>query len=301
MARQKASSPELIDDEIVDEQPELDHAAPDVARQLEPSPHDAVTERRAIGSALGRAMQLLETILESDHSLGMQEICTRLDLPRQSAHRILNQLLDLGLLQHHINRERFTVGPRLRLLALKTAYQSHVTGPFHTVLETLAEQTSETCTLGILDQNKILLIDRVESPWALRVHSEVGKRLDAHSSATGKLLLSYLPKTRRRQILESSQPLKRYTAFTLVDIDELEAEFAATRRRGFSISNQGTTLGMLSLAVPVRDPDGRVVAGIAVQAPFVRLDMDRALAEVVPLMMESAARIERLLLSQEAE
>src|SRR5690606_35273173 len=151
-------------------------------------------------------------------SLGMQEICSRLDLPRQSAHRILNQLLDLGLLQHHLNRERFTVGPRLRLLALKTAYQSHATGPFHTVLEALAKQTAETCTLGILDQNKVLLIDRVESEWALRVHSEVGKRLDPHSSATGQLLLSYLSKTRRRQILEASQPLKRYTAFTLVDI-----------------------------------------------------------------------------------
>ncbi|MGQ7791982.1 IclR family transcriptional regulator [Faunimonas sp. B44] len=285
----------------MDETPGPERAANVRDLQFEPSPHDTAAERRAIGSALGRAMQLLETILESDHSLGMQEICTRLDLPRQSAHRILNQLLELGLLQRHLNRERFTVGPRLRLLALKTAYQSHSTGPFHTVLEALAEQTNETCNLGILDQNKVLLIDRVESEWSLRVHSEVGKRLDPHASAIGKLILSHLPKTRRRQILEASQPLKRFTAFTLVDMDELEAEFAAIRRRGFSISNQGTTLGMLSLAVPVRDPDGRVVAGLAVQAPFVRMDMERALNETVPLMMASAERMERLLAGEEAE
>ncbi|WP_161142738.1 IclR family transcriptional regulator domain-containing protein [Propylenella binzhouense] len=280
---------------------EPDPEMPPRLPHFEPSPHDQSIERRAIGSALGRALQLLETILESDHSLGMQEICTRLDLPRQSAHRILNQLLELGLLQRHLNRERFTVGPRLRLLALKTAYQSHSTGPFHTVLEALAEQTGETCNLGILDQNKILLIDRVESDWALRVHSEVGKRLEPHASAIGKLILSFLPKARRTQILEASRPLKRFTAFTLVDMDDLEAEFAEIRRRGYSVSNQGTTLGMLSLAAPVRDPDGRIVAGIAVQAPFVRMDMDRALAETVPLMLASAERMERLLAAEEAE
>lgn len=297
MERSKAASKPDADRSLPD-----DHAEPrePAEARYEPSPHDTRAERREIGSALGRALQLLETILESDHSLGMQEICTRLDLPRQSAHRILNQLLDLGLLQHHLNRERFAVGPRLRLLALQTLYQSHSTGPFHTVLEWLAERTKETCNLGILDQNKVLLIDRVESEWALRVHSEIGRRLEPHASAIGKLILSSLPKGRRRQILEASQPLKRYTPYTLVDLAELEAEFATIRRQGYSLSNQGTTLGMLSLAVPVREPSGKVVAGLAVQAPFVRLDMDRAVSETVPIMLEAAVQIERLLASDEA-
>jgi DNA-binding IclR family transcriptional regulator len=267
--------------------------------QFQPSPHDMGGERREIGSALDRALQLLETILESDHSLGMQEICNRLGLPRQSAHRILNQLLDLGLLQRHLNRERFAVGPRLRLLALKTLYQSHSTGPFHAILESLAARTKETCNLGILDQNKVLLIDRVESEWSLRVHSEVGKRLDPHASAIGKLILAHLPKTRRRQILDASQPLMRYTPYTLVDIDELEAEFAEIRRQGYSVSNQGTTAGMLSLAVPIRDTDQRIVAGLAVQAPFVRLDIERATVETIPLMLEAAEHVERMLASSD--
>ena len=230
-----------------------------------------------------------------------RKLCTRLDLPRQSAHRILNQLLELRLLQRHITREQYTIGPRLRTLTLKAAYQSQRTGPWHSVLEALAERTGETCNLGILDQNKVLLIDRIEFEYALRVHSEVGRRLDPHASAIGKLLLAHLSKGRRLRMLEQAQPLKRFTAHTLVDIDELETEFATIRRQGYSVSNQGTTLGMLSLAAPVRDVQGRVVAGIACQAPFVRMSFERAKEEIVPALIESGRAMDGILAADEAD
>lgn len=276
-------------------------SVPAKSNEFAPSPHDTPQERREIGSALGRAVDMLETILDTDGALGMQELCTRLDLPRQSAHRILNQLLDLRLLQRSVGRVQFTIGPRLRALALKASYQSQRTGPWHSVLQDLAERTGETCNIGILDQNKVLLIDRIESEYALRVHSEVGRRLDPHASAIGKLLLAYLSKGRRRQLLEQEQPLKRFTSHTLVDIKDLEAEFTTIRRQGYSVSNQGTTLGMLSLAAPVRDSQGRVVAGIACQAPFVRLTYDRAIEEIVPLLLQSAERMQQTLIEDEAD
>ena len=260
------------------------------------SPHDAPMDEQLTGSALGRALAVLETLLETDRSVGLAEIASRLDLPRQTAHRILNQLHRLGLLQRHIDRDRYLPGPRMRWLALETLYQSRSTAPWHAVLEDLAETTKETCNIGVLDRNKVLLIDRVETKWALRVHSQVGRRLEPHSSAIGKLLLAYLDKKRRHELI-GSRPLKRFTPYTMVEENELEKEFAVIRRRGYSRSNQATTLGIFAIAVPVTDPQKRVVAGLACQIPLVRMTMEQALDEILPLLRDAAGRMERLLAS----
>lgn len=263
------------------------------------SPHDRNDDRREAGSALARAVVMIETLLETDGSLGIQEICSRLDLPRQSAHRILNQLLDLGLVQRHVASEQYSIGPRLRQISLHIAHQTHRHAPWHSILEDLAHATKETCNLAVLDQNKVLLIDRIESEYALRVNSEIGRRLDPHSSSLGKLLLAHLPRGRRQLILKQAHPLERYTSYTVTDIDELDAEFTEIRRQGWAYSNQGTTLGMFSLAAPIRDSKGRVLAGVGVQAPFVRASYERAVGEFVPIMMECAGRMSDVLIEDE--
>ena len=256
---------------------------------------DPEDQGRDPSSALTRALTVLDKILTSDGALSMQELCLRLNLPRQTAHRIVNQLLDTGLLQRDMLRDQFTIGPALRQLSLNTLLHTYRQGPRHAVLNQLAADTRETCYIGMLDQNKVLILDRVESDYALRVHSEVGRRLEPHSSGIGKLLLAHLPKARRLGILDTGKPLTRYTPFTIVDLDELEAEFALIRKRGYAISNQGTTLGMYSIAVPVRDPSGRIVAGLGCHAPQVRLDERRALDEIHPILLDAAARYEQVM------
>jgi DNA-binding IclR family transcriptional regulator len=221
-------------------------------------------------------------------------MANRLGVPRQTAHRIINQLLGLGLLQRHIDRDRFLPGPRMRWLALETLYQSTSTAPWHAILEDLAETTGETCNVGVLDKGKVLLIDRVESKWALRVHSEVGRRLEPHSSAIGRLLLAHLDKQRRHQLI-GARALKRFTPYTIVDEEELEKDFALIRRQGYSLSNQATTLGIFAVSVPITDPQSRVVAGLACQVPLVRMSAEETVAKILPLLCSTAERMERLL------
>lgn len=260
----------------------------------ERSPHDRPPEKSSPNSALERALAVIETLLEAERPIGLQEIARRLDIPRQSAHRIINQLIDAEMIQRHLDRDLFALGSRMRRLALNTIDHSHRLGPMHGVLEDLAERTGETCNLGVLDANDVLLVDRVESHWALRVHSEVGKRLEFHSSGIGKLLVAYLPKERRHRLL-TSRPLKRFTSFTLTGESALEAEFATIRRRGYSVSNQGTLLGLFSVAAPIRDPGGRVLAGLACQAPLMRMTIEQAEKDLLPLLLDAAARMEKII------
>ena len=273
---------------------ERTHSDPVKPASYARSPHDAPTSKLSPGSALERALAVVETLLDADHPIGLQEIAARLGLPRQSAHRIVNQLIDSGLVQRHYDKDRIAPGPRMRRLALNTLYYSRRSGPLHALLTELAERTGETCNLGVLDSDKVLLLDRVESHWSLRVHSEVGKRLDFHSSAIGKLMVAFLPKERRHRLI-TARPLKRYTSFTITDEAALEDEFAGIRRRGYSISNQGTTLGMVSFAVPVRAPGGRVLAGLACQVPLIRMDAEAAEQALVTPLFETADRMAEII------
>lgn len=257
------------------------------------SPHDTPSPKSS-GSALERALAVVETLLEAEHPIGLQEIAARLDLPRQTAHRIINQLIDAGLVQRHFDKDRIAPGPRMRRLALDTLYYSHRTGPMHALLADLSERTGETCNLGVLDGDKVLLLDRVESHWSLRVHSEVGKRLEFHSSSIGKLLVAYLPRERRHRLI-AARPLKRFTSFTITDEAGLEAEFATVRRKGYSMSNQGTMLGMFSIAAPIRDPGGRVIAGLACQVPLMRMSLEAAEQTLVQPLKETAGRMQEIL------
>jgi len=264
------------------------------------SPHDTPSPKASPGSALERALAVVETLLEADHPIGLQEIAARLDLPRQTAHRIVNQLIEAGLIQRQVDRDRIAPGPRMRRIALDTLYYAHRTGPMHALLEDLAERTEETCNLGVLDGDKVLLLDRVESHWSLRVHSEVGRRLEFHSSSIGKLLVAYLPRERRHRLI-TARPLKRFTSFTITDEADLEAAFAAIRRCGYSVSNQGTMLGMFSVAAPIRDPGGRVVAGVACQVPLVRMSLETAEETLLPPLMDTAARMEKIIAADSAD
>lgn len=255
----------------------------------------ADTSDKGTGSALERALAMLDVVLSTEDSVGLSELSARLQIPRQSTHRILAQLLDLGLLQRHLTKDRFTVGNRLRHLAMKAIYQSHATGPFHAIIEQMAEATQETCALGVLDQNQVLIIDSVESRLPLRVYSGIGRRLDLHVSGIGKILLAYMPSSRRRKLLDSAQPLTILTPYTVTDLKVLESDLARIRRDKYCISIQATTIGMIVAAVPIRGPDNQVIAGIACQAPLSRVSEERARSEMTPLLREGAHKIEKLL------
>jgi IclR family transcriptional regulator, acetate operon repressor len=261
---------------------------------FERSPHDRQSDRRSANSALDRALMIIETLLDSDQPLGLNEISARLELPRQSAHRIINNLIKTGLVQRHFKSDRIALGPRMRRLALETMWDSHRSWPSHAILEDLAEQTGETCNLGVLEGNKVLLVDRVETHLALRIHSEVGTRLDFHTSAIGKMIVSHLPKERRHRLI-TSRPLKRFTPFSKTTEPELEEEFSEIRRRGYSIANQGTMLGIFGIAMPIHDPKGRILAGLACQAPLMRMDIEEGEKVFLPALKDATQRLQELI------
>ncbi len=232
---------------------------------------------RAGSTPLARAFRLLEIVVEAGSPLAVAELAGRSGIPKPTVHRLVNHLIAEGLLRSDTVHRGLVPGPRFAGLFCKAHAASWAGGPIRALMEALVAEVRETCNLGVLDRDAVLYIERVECDWPIRIQLSAGSRVPLHASAIGKLLMAHLPTAARRQLL-ASIPLAALTANTLTDADALERAFMEIRRRGYALNNAENTDGVIGLAVPVKSPDDRVVAGLSVHAPTSRLDLDGARA-----------------------
>jgi len=234
------------------------------------------------GSALAKALMVLEVLLEEGGPLSLADIAARTDLPRPSVQRLIKQLEDQALIHRRPGGDGCDVGPRLIDLGTRALAAGARVAPFRRVLENLVARLGETCNLGVLVRDEVVYIERVECDWPLRIQYHVGSRVPLHATGIGKLLLAHLAARERRRLLRVL-PLTRLTDNTITDPDRLEEELATIRRQGFAANNGENTPGLMGLAVPIRDGRGRVVAGLAVHAPEARLPMAKAMEHLSAL------------------
>lgn len=228
-------------------------------------------------AAAVRAFRVLEALARAGRPLSMMELASTLELPKQTMHRILVQLSDAWLITRGARDKRYECSPRVRLLAVDVLMHAGPAGARHVLLEQLVAKIGETCNLTMLSGSDVVYVDRVETEWPLRMHLQPGSHVPLHCSASGKLLISFLPKDRRERMIETL-PLRAYSERTITDREKLRKELAMTRRRRLAINDQEHLQGLIAIAVPVMLDRNRACAAIAVQAPVGRLTLDDLLA-----------------------
>ena len=252
-----------------------------------------------MASALQKAVAVLEAVISKPRRRSLSELAQETGLSRQSAHRVVRQLEESGLLFHEPIGDQYLVGHRLKQLSLTALMAAQRMGGAQEVLRSLVARIGETCNVGVLDGGEVIYLDRVECDWPLRLQLQPGSRLPAHCSAIGKLMLAHLPDKTRRRLLTLA-PLKQYTPRTITDAARLEQSFAAIRREDVCVNNQEYMIGLLGIAVPIRDSAQRVVAALAVHAPEARMNEAQARAHL-PALRSAAEALGRALDSDLAE
>ncbi|WP_394209135.1 IclR family transcriptional regulator [Enterovibrio calviensis] len=240
-------------------------------------------------STLIRGFHILEKIVKADKPLSSVYLAEELDLPKQTVHRIAQQMEEEGLLQREPDGKRFTAGPRLRDLARDTLKNSSINVHRYTILKELSDEVGETCNLTILDGYEILYLERVETNWPYRIHLPVGTHYPLHCTASGKLFLADMKASARKRLLKSMN-LTRETAQTITDIDQLETHLAKIAEDGVGMDSGEFLDDMVALAVPVIDNDNRVAFTVAVHAPSARKTPEE-LRQYLPLLRRAAQRL----------
>ena len=266
-------------------------AARRAARLTAREPPAAVTApgAHAPPRPLARAFDVLSFVASSARPPSASAIAEKLGLAPSSGHRLLGHLADAGLVVREPGSRGFRPSAQLAAFARDVLLGDSAQSERHAILAGLAARVGETCNLTMLDRGRVVYLDRVESHWPLRLHLAPGSQVPIHCTASGKLFLATLPKTRRAALLRAT-PLDRHAPGTIVDPAALERELDALRKRDLGIDCEEYIAGLVAVAVPVRDRRGRVVAAIAVHAPAARMSVDAALGHV-DAMREAAEAI----------
>lgn len=217
----------------------------------------------AARSRVTRAFAVLETFSPESPVLTLSEIARRAELPLTSAHRLLGELCAAGALE----RERdghYRIGLRLweiASLAPRGVPLREAALPF---LEDLYEVTHENAQLGVREGHDVVYIERITGRRAVGVLTRVGGRFPLHASGIGIVLLAHAPERVQREVLEG--PLRRFTDHTITDPARLARILAQIRRDGVAISDRQVTDDAMSVAAPITDASGEVIAALSIVA-----------------------------------
>lgn len=218
------------------------------------------------------AVRLLRCFSAEQPELGVTELSRRLGLSKSTVHLLLATLVAEGLVEQSPSTGKYRLTLALFNLGVQVLPRLGLDSP-HVLpaMEELGRLCNEAITLGILDQDACLFLQRVESTEALRVDIRVGTRVPLHASAIGKVLLAYLPEERREALLRRLE-LTHVTPTTVTDPAVLRAELERVRRQGYAIAAEEVFPGITSIAAPVWNYTGQVQAGLSIAGPIGRLD-----------------------------
>jgi DNA-binding IclR family transcriptional regulator len=251
------------------------------------------------GSAIQRALAVLEGVAGADRPISATELNGALDLPKATVHRLCRMLEREGFLQRELDGKRFVPGPRLNRLALSVIAGSGLRAERHAILHAVSTEIGETCNVTVPDGSEMHYVDRVETHWPLRLQFPIGTRVPLHCTASGKLFLSSLPNARRKRLL-TRLALDRRTARTLTEPATLEAALMRIRKEQLGTDDEEFVDGMVAVAVPVTDPRGRLIATLATHAPRQRMTLEAARRHL-PALRRAAAQLSELLGGGDAE
>jgi DNA-binding IclR family transcriptional regulator len=242
-----------------------------------------------------RTLLMLETLAGAGRAMTATELGKSLDLAKQTANRLCATLESEGFLVRERGSKRFLPARRVRSMAagLLFASRSHIAR--HQVLEDVARQTGETVNFVVPEATGMSYLDRVETDWPLRVQFPIGSNVPFHCTASGKTFMaSMAPKARRAFVMGLT--LERQTAQTHLEPESLLADLKAIARRGYALDEEEFIDGLVALAVPVTDPQGRFVAALAFHGPVPRITIEKAIARK-DVLLEGAEKLRDVLFS----
>lgn len=240
--------------------------------------------------AILRAIRLLKVLSESDTDLTLNELSSVTGLTKTTAHRLLAALESEGLIARGTTPSVYRLGPAVIALGVRALRTSDLRAAVRHNLIEIAETTSETATLEVLSDDRMLILDEVSGRHLVSATAEVGTQWPVHATSTGKALLAAMPDEQARSLLKSA--LSRHSDHGITDLGELLKQLEKIRRDGYATAVEELEPGFVAIGAAFRGPLGNPIGAISVGGPSSRIERKRY-AELGALIKTAADRISR--------
>ena len=225
-------------------------------------------------SSVRKALEILASFSLERPVWTLSALSRHLDLPKSTVHNLLRTLQTFDFVRQDPEARNYRLGPRALEMGLVFARSTEMLAGVRPLLRRLAEHTGETIKMGILSNDRVLIVAAVESAHQLHTRGDTGTRWPLHSTSLGKAILSALPEDEARQMVER-YGLPAVTPHTATSWESLERDLRQIRTRGYALDLEENERGVRCVAAPVVDPLRGSIAAISVSGPKVRLEDDR--------------------------
>jgi len=239
-----------------------------------------------------RTVQILHHLALTPTGISLADLSAQLELPKTSLFRLLKSLEAGDYVV--ADKAAYRVGPatlKLGAAIIQNRNFPHCAVP---VMRSLSQRCGETIILGTLADNHVDVVyaEVIDATNPLRFISKAGSTSCLYGSASGQILLAHMPPAELSNYVKNVK-LVKYAPRTIETIDELQKKLDEIRKTGLSASLEGLVEGVFSIAAPVVDTSGRVIAGLSISAPSTRgLKLEHKLKTLV---LEGGAELSRML------
>jgi IclR family pca regulon transcriptional regulator len=248
----------------------------------------ATDNPKNIVQSVAKAFAVLRAFGADLPELTISEVAERADVDRGTAFRFIHTLCHLGYVASVPHSRRF----RLTLKCLELGYTPLARADLKVLsrplLRELVPDVADAASLGMLDGDSVVYVERVQGDYPQTFDRRVGSRTGAYAAALGHAMLAYLPEERQRELLSRGERVK-LSERTLIDLDALIDRLRQVRAQGYAVSDGENAFGLRTVATPILDVSGQPVAGVSATIRAERMPLDIFVAAVLPRITRIAA------------
>lgn len=238
-------------------------------------------------AAVERALAILEAVAQRSSGMTHSEISRKLEIPKSTLTYLLRALETRGYLQREGATAKYRLGSKVLALARGVEVGADIKEVARPVLKRLVERSGLTAHLAVLDQSHAVYVEKADSPGFIKMDTWVGKRMELHSTAVGKVLLAWMPVAEVVALLKG-HVFKKRTPKTITTHAGLMDELERVHGRGYGIDDEENSLAARCVAVPVFDGFGRAIAAVGLSGTTGQID--KASVRKTAEMAQEAAR-----------
>lgn len=260
------------------------------ADRSETSEDREVPLQRDLIASLEKGLQVIEAFDQERPRLTVSEVAARTGLTRAAARRYLITLTHLGYVRHE--QKQFSLTPKVLRIGQSYLHSARLPRIVQPLLYRLAYSLQEAASVGVLDHDELVCVAAVSAGQLISSTLQPGTRVPAYCTANGRILLACLPPERLAALLEKAEP-EAYTAHTIVDKARLAQVLEQARLQGYALVDQELELGLRTIAVPLKNFRGEIVAAMNVSVHAGRMKSEDLVARCLPgltqMQLEAAA------------
>jgi IclR family transcriptional regulator, pca regulon regulatory protein len=244
-------------------------------------------------TSLARGLAVIQAFTQKKRQLTISQLSTKTGFSRAAVRRCLYTLAKLGFAGSDDGRH-FYLGPRILALGYSYIASMPLATAAQPVLERVSHELHESCSISTLDRSEIIYVARANVTRIMSIDLGVGSRLPAFCTSMGRILLAILTPEALEMYLAETE-LKRFTERTIVSAEKLRQVLRLVRRNGYAIVDQELELGLRSMAVPIQNPNGKIVAALNVGAHAQRVSIQEMQTKFLPRLRAAAQELSMLL------